>query len=184
VSDPEVAAGEHLSRTSLRDFGPSIPHEERDDDLPSYRVTLLPQEAPLPVLLRHALALIGIRHYGPGEKLAWGAVLDTDVTLSLAGLTLLHKSLQGSIFGGGNPQFDIPELLTLYQLGELNLEYGHPRVPARRYQRRLPGHARRPQHPRRHPLYRCRPLTVQGIGRLSRSGISHSALATRRRPDR
>src|SRR6185436_10891666 len=53
---------------------------------------------------------------------AMGAVLDTDVTLSLAGLTLLQKSLQGSIFGGGNPQFDIPELLTLYKLGELNLD--------------------------------------------------------------
>jgi S-(hydroxymethyl)glutathione dehydrogenase/alcohol dehydrogenase len=53
---------------------------------------------------------------------AMGAVLDTDVTLNLAGLTLLQKSLQGSIFGGGNPQFDIPELLTLYKLGELNLD--------------------------------------------------------------
>jgi S-(hydroxymethyl)glutathione dehydrogenase/alcohol dehydrogenase len=53
---------------------------------------------------------------------AMGNVLDTDVTLSLSGLTLLQKSLQGSIFGGGNPQFDIPELLTLYQLGILNLD--------------------------------------------------------------
>jgi S-(hydroxymethyl)glutathione dehydrogenase/alcohol dehydrogenase len=53
---------------------------------------------------------------------AMGAVLDTDVTLNLAGLTLMQKSLQGSIFGGGNPQFDIPELLTLYTLGELNLD--------------------------------------------------------------
>jgi S-(hydroxymethyl)glutathione dehydrogenase / alcohol dehydrogenase len=51
-----------------------------------------------------------------------GGVLDTDVTLNLAGLTLLQKSLQGSIFGGGNPQFDIPELLELYKLGQLNLD--------------------------------------------------------------
>jgi hypothetical protein len=71
VSAPQVAAGKHLSKTSLRDFGPPIPHEERDYDLPSYRVTLLPQEAPIPVLLRHALTLIGIRHYGPGEKVEW-----------------------------------------------------------------------------------------------------------------
>lgn len=34
-------------------------------------VTLLPGEAPIPVLLRHALALIGIPHSGPGEKVAW-----------------------------------------------------------------------------------------------------------------
>jgi hypothetical protein len=71
VSDSEVAAGGHLSKASLRDFGPPIPHEERNYDLPAYRVTLLPQEAPIPVLLRHALTLIGIGHYGPGEKVAW-----------------------------------------------------------------------------------------------------------------
>jgi S-(hydroxymethyl)glutathione dehydrogenase/alcohol dehydrogenase len=53
---------------------------------------------------------------------AMGAVLASDVTLNLAGLTLSQKSLQGSIFGGGNPQFDIPELLTLYKLGVLNLD--------------------------------------------------------------
>jgi hypothetical protein len=71
VSAPEEAAGEHLSKTSLRDIGPPIPHGERNYDLPSYRVTLMPQEAPIPVLLRHALTLIGIPHYGPGEKVAW-----------------------------------------------------------------------------------------------------------------
>lgn len=53
---------------------------------------------------------------------AMGSVVDDDTTLNLAGLTLLQKSLQGSLFGGGNPQFDIPELLGLYQLGMLNLD--------------------------------------------------------------
>lgn len=71
MSAPEQAAGERLSKTCLRDFGSPIPHAERDYDLPSYRVTLSPQEAPIPVLLRHALALIEIDHYGPGEKVAW-----------------------------------------------------------------------------------------------------------------
>lgn len=71
MSTPEEAAGERLSETSLRDFGQPIPHEERDYNLPSYRVSLSPLEAPIPVLLRHALALIGIRHSGPGEKVAW-----------------------------------------------------------------------------------------------------------------
>lgn len=71
MSTPEKAAGEYLSKTSLRDFGPPIPREEHDYGLPSYRVTLLPHDPPIPVLLRHALALIGIRHYGPGEKVAW-----------------------------------------------------------------------------------------------------------------
>ncbi|MET0896677.1 MAG: NDMA-dependent alcohol dehydrogenase [Mycobacterium sp.] len=53
---------------------------------------------------------------------AMGNVLDTEVTLNLAMLTLMQKNLQGSIFGGGNPQYDIPELLTLYKLGLLNLD--------------------------------------------------------------
>ena len=53
---------------------------------------------------------------------AMGGVLDTDVTLNLAMFSLLQKSLQGSLFGGGNPQHDIPEILALYQLGQLNLD--------------------------------------------------------------
>lgn len=67
---PDEAAGERLAATALRDFGPPIA-DDRDYDLPSYRVTLLPHGAPIPVLLRHALTLIGIRHSGPGEKVAW-----------------------------------------------------------------------------------------------------------------
>jgi S-(hydroxymethyl)glutathione dehydrogenase / alcohol dehydrogenase len=53
---------------------------------------------------------------------AMGAVLDTDVTLNVALLTLLQKNLQGSIFGHGNPQYDIPMLLSMYQAGKLNLD--------------------------------------------------------------
>lgn len=53
---------------------------------------------------------------------AMGAVLDTDVTLNVALLSLLQKNLQGSIFGHGNPQYDIPMLLSLYQAGKLNLD--------------------------------------------------------------
>ncbi|MFD1717107.1 hypothetical protein [Georgenia deserti] len=74
MSTSEEAAGERLSKSALRDFGQPIPHEERNYDFPSYTVTLSPQEAPLPVLLRHALTLIGIRHNGPGEKVAWWTI--------------------------------------------------------------------------------------------------------------
>ncbi|MGB9227378.1 NDMA-dependent alcohol dehydrogenase [Mycobacterium sp.] len=51
-----------------------------------------------------------------------GAVMETDVTLNLAGLALMQKNLQGSIFGHGNPQHDIPMLLSLYKAGKLNLD--------------------------------------------------------------
>ncbi len=53
---------------------------------------------------------------------AMGSVVDTDATLNLSLLTLLQKRLQGTIFGGGNPQHDIPLLLSMYQAGRLNLD--------------------------------------------------------------
>jgi S-(hydroxymethyl)glutathione dehydrogenase / alcohol dehydrogenase len=53
---------------------------------------------------------------------AIGSMLDTNVTLNLATLTLRQKNLQGTLFGGGNPQHDIPHLLSMYQAGKLNLD--------------------------------------------------------------
>jgi S-(hydroxymethyl)glutathione dehydrogenase/alcohol dehydrogenase len=53
---------------------------------------------------------------------AIGSLMDTNVTLNLAMLTLMQKNLQGTIFGGGNPHFDIPQLLSMYKAGKLNLD--------------------------------------------------------------
>jgi S-(hydroxymethyl)glutathione dehydrogenase / alcohol dehydrogenase len=53
---------------------------------------------------------------------AIGSMMDTNVTLNLAMLTLMQKNLQGTIFGGGNPHFDIPQLLSMYKAGRLNLD--------------------------------------------------------------
>ncbi|MEB3030269.1 NDMA-dependent alcohol dehydrogenase [[Mycobacterium] nativiensis] len=53
---------------------------------------------------------------------AMGSILENQVTLNLAMLTLLQKNLQGTIFGGGNPQYDIPQLLSMYSAGKLNLD--------------------------------------------------------------
>lgn len=53
---------------------------------------------------------------------AMGSILENQVTLNLAMLTLLQKNLQGTIFGGGNPQYDIPQLLSMYSVGKLNLD--------------------------------------------------------------
>ncbi len=47
---------------------------------------------------------------------------NSDVTLNLSMLTLLQKNLQGTIFGGGNPHHDIPQLLSMYKAGRLNLD--------------------------------------------------------------
>lgn len=53
---------------------------------------------------------------------AVGSLVDTQVTLNLAMLTLLQKNIQGTIFGGGNPHYDIPKLLSMYKAGKLNLD--------------------------------------------------------------
>lgn len=53
---------------------------------------------------------------------AMGNILETEVTLNLSLFTLLQKRLQGSIFGGGNPQLDIPLLLSMYNSGKLNID--------------------------------------------------------------
>ncbi|RFD26007.1 alcohol dehydrogenase [Mycobacterium uberis] len=53
---------------------------------------------------------------------AIGSLMDTRVNLNLAMLTLLQKNLQGTIFGGGNPEYDIPQLLGMYKVGKLNLD--------------------------------------------------------------
>ena len=49
-------------------------------------------------------------------------MMETNVTLNLAMLTLLQKNLQGTIFGGGNPHYDIPQLLSMYKARRLNLD--------------------------------------------------------------
>src|SRR6202012_5680114 len=53
---------------------------------------------------------------------AIGSLLDNQVTLNLAMLTLMQKNLQGTIFGGGNPQYDIHNRLPWYKAGRLNLD--------------------------------------------------------------
>ncbi|MGV0634387.1 NDMA-dependent alcohol dehydrogenase [Mycolicibacillus trivialis] len=53
---------------------------------------------------------------------AMGSMMENQVTLNLSMLTLLQKNLQGTIFGGGNPQYDIPQLLSYYQAGKLNID--------------------------------------------------------------
>jgi S-(hydroxymethyl)glutathione dehydrogenase / alcohol dehydrogenase len=53
---------------------------------------------------------------------AIGSMVENNVTLNLSMLTLMQKNLQGTIFGGGNPFFDIPRLLSMYKAGKLNLD--------------------------------------------------------------
>jgi len=40
----------------------------------------------------------------------------------LAELTFFQKRIQGALFGGSNPTYDIPKMLRLYQEGRFDLD--------------------------------------------------------------
>jgi NDMA-dependent alcohol dehydrogenase len=47
---------------------------------------------------------------------------ELDVTMSLCQLTLLEKQVVGCLYGSANIRYDIPKILELYRLGQLDLE--------------------------------------------------------------
>jgi Zn-dependent alcohol dehydrogenase len=53
---------------------------------------------------------------------AMGDISDVDVKLNLFMFTMMQKDLQGAIFGGANPRFDIPWILSMYRDGKINLD--------------------------------------------------------------
>jgi S-(hydroxymethyl)glutathione dehydrogenase/alcohol dehydrogenase len=64
-------------------------------------------------------------HHRQGRHVVATAVANmasNDVKLNLSMLTLLQKRTAGTIFGGGNPHHDIPQLLSMYKAGRLNLD--------------------------------------------------------------
>jgi NDMA-dependent alcohol dehydrogenase len=63
-----------------------------------------------------------VRKGGTAVVTAIAPFAQSQVTLSLFELTLWQKELRGSLFGGGNPRVDIPELLTFYKEGSLQLD--------------------------------------------------------------
>jgi len=47
---------------------------------------------------------------------------EMSASMSLLDLTLMEKQVIGSLFGSGNPRYDIPKLLNLYREGQLDLD--------------------------------------------------------------
>ena len=89
---------------------------------------------------------------GKGGSVVVTAVGGEGDTIAIHGspVTGLHKNIQGSLFGGANPLYDMPRLLGLYKNGDLKLdELITNRYTLDEHQPGLRGHARRPQHPRR-----------------------------------
>ncbi len=49
-------------------------------------------------------------------------LMQNDVQLNLFMLAMMNKSVLGTVFGSGNPRADIPELLSMYREGRLDLD--------------------------------------------------------------
>jgi NDMA-dependent alcohol dehydrogenase len=69
-----------------------------------------------------AQALAAIRKAGTVVLTGLGDVTATGAPIALGDLTLMQKRLQGSLFGESNPRRDIPNLLRMYQAGQLKLD--------------------------------------------------------------
>ena len=61
---------------------------------------------------------------GKGGSVVVTAVGGEGDTIAVHGspVTGLHKNIQGSLFGGANPLYDMPRLLGLYKNGDLKLD--------------------------------------------------------------
>jgi S-(hydroxymethyl)glutathione dehydrogenase/alcohol dehydrogenase len=70
--------------------------------------------------IAEAQSLLGKR--GTIVVTAIAGAAQREVSLNLFALTLFQQNVQGALFGGGNPRYDIPELLRLYGEGTLKLD--------------------------------------------------------------
>ena len=82
----------------------------------------------------HAVITVGVMHaevlrkaidmIGKGGNVVVTAVGGEGDTIAVHGspVTGWHKNIQGSLFGGANPLYDMPRLLGLYKNGDLKLD--------------------------------------------------------------
>jgi S-(hydroxymethyl)glutathione dehydrogenase/alcohol dehydrogenase len=82
----------------------------------------------------HAVITVGVMHHevlrraidmiGKGGNVVVTAVGGEGDTIAIHGspVTGFHKNIQGSLFGGANPLYDMPRLLGLYKNGDLKLD--------------------------------------------------------------
>ena len=70
-------------------------------------------------VLRNAVEMIG-----KGGSVVVTSVGGEGDTIAVPGspVTGWHKNIQGSLFGGANPLYDMPRLLGLYKNGDLKLD--------------------------------------------------------------
>ena len=73
-----------------------------------------------PALMGAILGLV--RKAGRVVMTSVTAMAKSEVSLSLFELAMFRKELVGCLFGNGNPRYDVPRLLGLYETGQLKLD--------------------------------------------------------------
>ncbi len=71
-------------------------------------------------LIEPALSLTG--KGGTCVMTSVASMLDNDASLNSFMFAMMNKELKGTLFGSGNPRFEIPNLLSMYREGELKLD--------------------------------------------------------------
>jgi S-(hydroxymethyl)glutathione dehydrogenase/alcohol dehydrogenase len=118
-----------LKREKAMQFGATHTAESLDAALP------LLQELTFGTMANKVIMTLGV---GSGEVMAQALALaakrgrvvvtnihpalEMSVTASLFDLTLMEKQVVGSLFGSGNPRYDIPKLIGLYTDGQLDVD--------------------------------------------------------------
>ncbi len=71
-------------------------------------------------LMAEAMALTG--KGGTCVVTGVAPMIQTHAAIRLMDLAMMNKEIKGTIFGSGNPRFDIPNLLSMYRAGTLKLD--------------------------------------------------------------
>jgi S-(hydroxymethyl)glutathione dehydrogenase/alcohol dehydrogenase len=71
-------------------------------------------------LMAEAMTLIG--KDGTCVVVGVAPMLQAESSINLMQLAMSNKEVKGTLFGSGNPRFDVPNLLSLYEAGKLKLD--------------------------------------------------------------
>jgi len=71
-------------------------------------------------LMTEAMALTG--KGGTCVVTSVAPMMQTEASVGLLDLAMMNKEIKGTIFGSGNPRFDIPNLLAMYRSGKIKLD--------------------------------------------------------------
>jgi NDMA-dependent alcohol dehydrogenase len=118
-----------FKREQAMEFGATHTFASMEEAFPAVMEMTMGQMAEVvimtPGVLYGDLMNLGTKLAGKGGTIVATAVAplsQTSADINLSELTLWNKEIKGTIFGSLNPRHDIPNLLSMYQAGQLKLD--------------------------------------------------------------